>query len=136
MTTAELDQFRHVLTSLAARLQGDMGRLEEQARTPTGGEAAGSLSNAPMHLADMATEQYLQALNATLLENEDYIGGEVGDALGRLDRGTFGLCERCGTAIMIERLEVLPYTRYCTPCAEVEQAGRDVNLNGGRRETG
>lgn len=34
--------------------------------------------------------------------------------------------------ILEERLELLPYTRYCTPCAAEVQDGRDVNLNDGR----
>jgi RNA polymerase-binding transcription factor DksA len=60
-----------------------------------------------------------------LFENEDYIRTEVGEALGRIVGGTFGTCERCGTEIMEERLEVLPYTRYCTPCsAEVGDGAR------------
>lgn len=85
-----------------------------------------------MHLGDIGTEVYLQELNATLLENEAYLHGEVGAAIERLDNGTFGDCENCGTKIIEERLELLPYTRYCTPCAEELRAGKDINLNEGR----
>ena len=99
---------------------------------PTGGETAGNLSNAPMHLGDLGTEVYLQELNATLLENEAYLRDEVLAAMERMDNGMYGNCENCGTKIIEERLELLPYTRYCTPCAEKLQAGKDVNLNEGR----
>ncbi len=85
-----------------------------------------------MHLGDLGTEVYLQELNATLLENEAYLRGEVLAAMERMDNGTYGTCENCGTKIIEERLELLPYTRYCTPCAEKLQAGKDVNLNEGR----
>src|SRR3954447_26755935 len=136
MTRERIEQFRHVLEALDGRVRGDIQSLEEQARMGLGGEAGGDLSNAPMHLADLGTEQYMQEFNATLLENEEYISREVVDALGRFDRGTFGICERCGQEILEERLEVLPYTRYCTPCSAAGNDGAAVHLNAGRPEGG
>jgi RNA polymerase-binding transcription factor DksA len=41
---------------------------------------------------------------------------EVQAALRRMDVGTYGACERCGGAIEIERLEVLPQAALCLPC--------------------
>jgi RNA polymerase-binding transcription factor DksA len=136
MTKKRIEQFRRILEAMDGRVRGDLQSLEEQARTGLGGEAGGNLSNAPMHLADLGTEQYMQELNATLFENEEYIRLEIRDALGRFDRGTFGLCERCGRAIIEERLEVLPYTRYCTPCSAEVADGAPVDLNAGRPEGG
>ena len=85
-----------------------------------------------MHLGDLGTEVYLQELNATLLENESYLRGEVVAAMERIENGTYGTCENCGKTIIEERLELIPYARYCTPCAEKLQAGKDINLNEGR----
>jgi RNA polymerase-binding transcription factor DksA len=132
MNKKKRESHRKQLEKLSARLKGDISALEDQARTPTGGQAAGNLSNAPMHLGDMATEVYLQEMNATLLENEEYLRAEVVAALERIDRGTYGSCENCGRKIIEERLELLPYARYCTPCAEELQSGKDINLNTGR----
>jgi hypothetical protein len=61
---------------------------------------------------------------------------DVRAALGRLDRGTYELCERCGEPIPVERLEALPYTRYCTRCSAEVADGAPVNLNEGRPEAG
>jgi DnaK suppressor protein len=41
---------------------------------------------------------------------------EVDAALARLDCGTYGICESCQEAIPIERLGVLPASRFCTSC--------------------
>jgi DnaK suppressor protein len=41
---------------------------------------------------------------------------EIAHALRRMAQGTYGLCERCETAIPAERLEILPDTRFCAPC--------------------
>jgi DnaK suppressor protein len=136
MNRETTDKYRGMLEDLSARLRGDIASLDDQARMGTGGDAGGNLSNTPMHLADLGTAVYLQELNATLLENQEYIREEVLAALGRIEEGRYGTCENCGTDIIEERLELLPYTRYCTPCAADLQAGRDINLNKGRPQTG
>lgn len=43
---------------------------------------------------------------------------EVSEALDRLENNTFGLCEACGDPISEDRLEAMPYARYCTTCGE------------------
>lgn len=42
---------------------------------------------------------------------------EIDAALGRLDAGTYGTCERCGRAIGEARLEARPVARTCIACA-------------------
>lgn len=135
MTRTQTNQFRERLRALAVRLGGTVAGLEEGVRTPTGGQSAGGLSNAPLHLGDVGTDAFNQELDATLLENETFIRDEVAGALDRLNRGTFGRCENCGRDIVMERLDALPYTRYCTRCASRLQAGLAVNVNDGRPDT-
>jgi DnaK suppressor protein len=54
---------------------------------------------------------------------------EIADAFRRLETGTFGICERCGKEIPLNRLRVEPFARYCVPCLnlieEVEKAGSE-----------
>lgn len=38
-------------------------------------------------------------------------------ALQRIDQGTYGKCQRCGTAIDEARLDLLPATAFCRECA-------------------
>jgi DnaK suppressor protein len=42
---------------------------------------------------------------------------EIGAALRRLDEGTYGVCEVCGSPIAEERLEARPAARTCIRCA-------------------
>ncbi|HEY3942233.1 MAG TPA: TraR/DksA C4-type zinc finger protein [Acidimicrobiales bacterium] len=42
---------------------------------------------------------------------------EVEAAIGRLDEGTYGLCERCHQPIAPARLEAMPNARLCIACA-------------------
>ena len=47
---------------------------------------------------------------------------DVEDALGRMNAGTYGACERCGQPVGDERLEALPAARLCLRCKQ--QAAR------------
>lgn len=46
------------------------------------------------------------------------IVAEVDAALERLDNGRYGACQRCGTSISAERLEIMPHARYCVTCQQ------------------
>jgi DnaK suppressor protein len=132
MTKAQTTKYREQLGALAARVGATVAGLVDNVRTPTGGQTGGGLSNTPMHLGDVGTDVFNQELDATLLENEAFIRDEIFAALRRLDRGTYGKCEVCHRAIVQERLDALPYTRFCTRCASRVQSGRAVNVNDGR----
>lgn len=45
--------------------------------------------------------------------------GDVLSALIKLDKGTYGVCERCGQPISEARLEAKPASAYCINCASV-----------------
>jgi RNA polymerase-binding protein DksA len=46
----------------------------------------------------------------------------IDDALKALEQGSYGICERCGTQIGIERLKAVPGTTLCVKCkAETEK---------------
>src|SRR5262245_30495338 len=109
MRKRELEQYRQQLKALHERLLGVVNAVTEQALQPSGGQGESELSNAPMHLADMGTDEFMHGLNATLLENEEDLAAEVQAALGRLDDGTFGVCDNCDQDIAIERLQAMPF---------------------------
>ena len=45
--------------------------------------------------------------------------------LERIEARTFGKCEDCGCEIPKERLDSVPYTRWCIDCAEpCQRVGR------------
>src|SRR6187455_192158 len=108
VTKTKLNHFRTLLTDYSARARRTASGLEDQARMPVTGEAVGSVSNAPMHLGDAGTAMFTQELNATLLEHEEHVMTEIAAALDRLEAGTYGKCENCGTDIPDGRLEAVP----------------------------
>ena len=47
---------------------------------------------------------------------------KIDAALGKLQEGTYGICEDCAGKISKERLKVLPFAIYCRDCQEkIEQ---------------
>ena len=48
---------------------------------------------------------------------------EVKEALAKIDKGAYGLCENCGKKISEARLKVLPTARLCLECESQGQVG-------------
>ena len=117
MTKADLDTYQEMLLALRRRLNGDVSHLADEALRAMGGEASGSLSNAPLHMADLGTDNFEQEFTLSLLQNQEQALDEIREALSRIDRGTFGQCEECHQPIPKARLQALPYTRHCVACA-------------------
>jgi RNA polymerase-binding transcription factor DksA len=117
MTKAELDAYKETLLSLRNRLSGDVSHLADEALRARGGEASGSLSNTPLHMADLGTDNFEQEFTFSLLQNQEQALSEIGEALERIRQGRFGRCEECKEAIPRARLQALPYTRHCVACA-------------------
>jgi DnaK suppressor protein len=122
LTKAEINSYRRRLLALKKRIGADLSELEEEALRPVGGESAGNMSDVPVHPADLGTENSEEEAALELLENEEHLLMEVNDALARIEQGTFGVCENCHKPISKERLDALPYARYCIRCARKLQA--------------
>lgn len=135
MTQARHESIRRKLEALLERMRPEVSAMTEQTLSPSGGQGANELSNVPLHLGDGGTDEFLHDLNATLLENEEYLANEVRAALARIDRGELGRCERCGKTIAAERLDAIPYVRYCIRCASIASTAPDVNVDKGRPHT-
>src|SRR4051794_2606849 len=124
MKTEELDVFRHTLETLRSRLRGDLDQMTDEALRRNVTNGSGNLSNVPLHMADVGTENYDQEFTLELIENEQGTLELVNQALGRLDAGKFGLCVECGTPIARPRLQAIPYTQHCIDCARQVENGR------------
>jgi RNA polymerase-binding transcription factor DksA len=119
MSKTELENHRLQLIALRERLTNDVSHLADEALQAAGREAGGNLSNMPIHMADLGTDNYERENTLNLLANEEQILKEIAAALNRIDMGTYGRCEECqGPILPKARLKELPYTRYCVECAK------------------
>ena len=65
------------------------------------------------HLAETASVTIDREIDYSLEENEARLLAAIDAALGRIDDGTYGRCERCGNEIEPERLEAIPWVTLC-----------------------
>jgi RNA polymerase-binding transcription factor DksA len=79
------------------------------------------------HMADDAMQVFEQAKNLAVSRCLSRTLDMVDRALGKMDKGTYGVCEHCGEAIDPARLDALPYATLCVVCqtrAEQRTAAR------------
>ena len=120
MTKVELEKYRRQLLDMGKSLKDKVSDLEHEALRKTGGEEGGNLSNMPVHMADLASDNFEQEVAIGLLETEEQRLEEIAAALQRIEDGTFGRCQECNKEIAKERLQAIPYTRFCISCANQE----------------
>jgi len=115
LASAELSRIRDLLAqkkvAITNHLQTELSELETpEKRHRTDLEEIAS----DTHDTDSLCQ--IMDMEATQIEQIDM-------ALGKIDNGTYGICEDCGGEIPLARLEALPFATQCIECkrkAEIE----------------
>jgi RNA polymerase-binding transcription factor DksA len=118
MNAKQISRFHHQLLALQQRAAGEANYVAEaiHADANPGDEAVNS--HAPHHAADNATEAV--DADVRVLESTRVLKDQIDAALERMERGDFGICQRCRAEILEERLSALPYTPVCIVCAQID----------------
>lgn len=126
MKAAELTQYKKILLVLRQKLVGNVNFMEDEALGKSGQDASGDLSNVPIHMADVGTDNYDRDLTIGLIQNGEEELRAIDEALERISNKTFGSCEECGKKVSKVRLTALPYVKNCIECQrqEEEEAGK------------
>jgi len=106
MTQTELAKFSTALTSKYAELTGTTAKRDTIAieRTPD-----------TLDQVQLAAERELSSRN---LERESLLLRNVGAALGRIAKGTYGACLECEEEISPKRLQAMPWATLCIACQQ------------------
>lgn len=104
-------------------LQDDLADeiARERAELAVDPESRGEDITPSQHPADVASDLFARE---SLLTSERQLEGHassVEDALRRVRKGTYGICDDCGHAIAKERLEILPQAARCVDCQRREE---------------
>ena len=70
---------------------------------------------------DQATTDVEQSMRMRLRNREILYLKKVDEALLRIEEGSFGECDSCGSDIEVRRLEVRPTATLCIACKEEEE---------------
>ena len=111
---------RERLTKVREEFRSAVDAVKERLAQPE--RDATDIAVADQHPADIATETADRELDLGREVMFEARLGQIDDAFGRLENGTYGLCIVCGQPIPDERLALLPDTPYCVKDATREQA--------------
>ncbi|MQL53691.1 conjugal transfer protein TraR [Desulfofundulus thermobenzoicus] len=87
----------------------------------TMGDSIGEISLYDNDPADIGTEMFERSKDFALREDARIKIRAIDEALSRLERGLYGICEICGGAIDAARLEAVPYTTLCYRCRQEDE---------------
>lgn len=109
------------LAQIRVQVQGERDRLSTELARLRGENGTGKEAPFHEHPTEHAGEMEEHERLLAIRENLEQMYSQCQEALGRLDRGEYGICRGCGKEIDIERLKALPYATLCIPCKEAKR---------------
>lgn len=87
-------------------------------------ESAEHLQSYGMHMADSGTDNFDRDFALSLLSSDQDAVYEIEEALKRIEKGTYGVCELSGKTIPPARLKAIPWARFTVEAqAKLEKEG-------------
>src|SRR5436190_24154730 len=112
----EWQKYYETLIDLRERLVLQMNGLAK--------ESAEELAGYSLHMADSGTDNFDRDFALSLLSSDQDAVYEIEEALKRIEKHTYGICELTGKAIPRARLEAIPWTRFTVEAqAQLEKEG-------------
>jgi len=113
---AEWAKYHHRLVELRDQLLRQMNGLAK--------ESAQEMPGYSLHMADSGTDNFDRDFALSLLSSDQDAIYEIEDALKRIEKKTYGVCELTGKAIPKARLEAIPWARFTVQAqAQLEREG-------------
>ncbi|WP_411953714.1 TraR/DksA C4-type zinc finger protein [Alkalibacillus sp. S2W] len=103
---------------LRVQLMEEKNRLEQRVKEAEDlpaliDESVGELNSLDdQHPGDSGTELYERQKDLTMFRHAKEQLEEIDHALNKMDDGTYGICEKTGKPIPLERLQAMPTARY------------------------
>jgi DnaK suppressor protein len=72
-------------------------------------------------VSDQATAEADQNFSMRIKEREQKLLKKIDEALDRMDKHIYGICERCEEVIPYERLKARPVTTLCIACKTLQE---------------
>ncbi|MDR0518046.1 MAG: TraR/DksA C4-type zinc finger protein [Fibromonadaceae bacterium] len=127
----DLERFKELLTERYNASMGEL-RYKEQSAMENQRETGVDLSSYANHPAEAASDYANLTMNLNLAERDSKYLVQLEDALGRIEKGTYGICSICKKLIPIVRLEAVPTTTKCFDCkSEIKKQEQEEAKRGG-----
>ena len=87
-------------------------------------ESAEEMSSYSLHMADSGTDNFDRDFALSLLSSDQDAVYEIEEAIKRIERNTYGVCELSSKLIPRARLDAIPWTRFTVEAqAQLEREG-------------
>lgn len=110
-----------------AKFYNNLLELREQLLKQMSGlakESAQEMAGYSLHMADSGTDNFDRDFALSLLSSDQDAIYEIEEALKRIEKNTYGVCELTGKPIPKARLEAIPWTRFTVQAqAQLEREG-------------
>ena len=113
---AEWQKYYARLIELREQLLNQMNGLAK--------DSAQEMAGYSLHMADSGTDNFDRDFALSLLSSDQDAVYEIEEALKRIEKTTYGVCELTGKPIPRARLEAIPWTRFTVDAqAQLEKEG-------------
>jgi RNA polymerase-binding protein DksA len=117
LTKTEVGSLRAQLLDEKKELAAQLTSIEEETFAATQSEMNGDVG-LDDEVADAGTSTFEREKDLSIENNVRDLLQKIERALGRIDAGTYGVCERCGKPIPKARIKALPYADLCIDDAQ------------------
>ncbi len=119
MDPKDLQTWKERLLALRDELAGEVEVLKQ--------ESFSLGTDAVQDMGDDAAVTYNRQVLLNLSEREREQLRRIEEALERIERGSFGMCEDCGEPIPRARLEAVPWATLCVECKSLREREGEVS---------
>jgi RNA polymerase-binding transcription factor len=123
LTKKETQELKTALLDERAKLEAQYQELEESSFATNQSDLSGEMSFDEEY-ADSGTATFERERDLSLVNNLRDLIDRIDKALGKIQDGTYGLCDRCGKPIEKLRLKALPYANLCIKDKQAEERVR------------
>ncbi|HYT80075.1 MAG TPA: TraR/DksA C4-type zinc finger protein [Actinomycetota bacterium] len=123
LSEKEVQELKEKLLEERKDLQAQFDDLEEFSFGSNQSDLSGEMGFDEEY-ADAGTATFERERDLSLVNNLRDLMERIDKALGKIDEGTYGLCDRCGRPIEKLRLKALPYANLCIKDKQAEERVR------------
>ena len=123
LTNKEIQALKEKLLAERKDLQAQLDELEQSSFSSDQSEISGEMGFDEEY-ADAGTATFERERDLSLVNNLRDLMERIDKALGKIEDGTYGLCDRCGKPIEKPRLKALPYANLCIKDKQAEERVR------------
>jgi len=119
-----VEELRRALEEERRRLVTQLAALEQTASLTGPSEVNETVPGYSIHLAEYASDSQVQETSLAQRALQAERLAEIEEALQKIGRPGYGVCQHCGNPIGLERLKIKPSAQYCVPCRQLKEQGR------------